>query len=1677
MKNRIICWLLSAVMVFSPCLTAWASPVETVSVSVNDLPQETAVSDTEPVSADSVQLSSGGYASLNDGYIPGKVHAENELDADMLGALGAADSLSYVPVGEAFLPKEYEDQKSTNLCWAYAQAMACEISAKKAELLDPDSSLSAAHLGYFFYNLGEDVEDPNGNLAGEYTRPVGVTDWTKAPGNARLSMWELAQWLGLVSYDKDMDSAYDNSRLTGDEDKATLLNNDTDTAYLDDAVHVDGVYMAGLDADKRIDVKTLIYNLGAVNTGYYTANEYDSFAQSKTVTDGYDVSYGTYYYDGTDGHGANHAITIVGWDDNYSKDNFVKTPSADGAWLCLNSYGSEDASYAQKGLFWMSYEDAGLLSEKVAVGYSLSAASNYDNIYQYDGSCSSAAYEGKRFIQFFDIGNTEDIKAVSFGTQSANTTFKAGLYKLNGNISDYYDDLSWVNDVLKGNPYTDADGNEVISAEKLGEKESRTSFAGYYTVDMSDTGADTVKPGDTVAVVLDFDAKTQVYVDYSMPNATWKFVTDTDPYNGLVSVDGTNVQAVNDKESLRIKLFTDNHTDGAPAIAITAPESAVDIQDNTVMIQAKISGISNPDDYEIAYSCSTDEFLSVSTTGLITPKKVGGPTEVTAVLKNKNDTVVASDTREIMIVSAPKSITLPKTETLSLNETKKLKVSYEPDTADLTGGVWESSDPDTVSVDKDGNVKGRAYGSAKITCRVGNVISNECTITVGKSYTGVKLDKETLTLRKGRSGRLTAENLPQGNTEKADYKWKSSDPSKVSVDDTGKVTALDYGRATITVKIDGTNYTDSCVVTVTGQMTGVELNKHETAVMKGKKTQLVAQALPKDTTDPVSFTWESNDPSIATVDTDGNVEGISFGTAVIKVTCGGFTDTCTVYVTGQVSAINLLPSSVVLPKGGTQQITVSLEPAEVAGNPVVTLTSSNGNVAEVNDAGTITAKGVGSCTITAEYSGLKAECRVIVDALDIRCDDAVVSSVTLKPGQSKNLVAAWHVQGSDEIPSVRWKSSNTSVASVDSDGTVSGLKKGTAVVTASTADGKFTKTVSISVSDDTSDTPDVPADDVSISVTNASSFKNMTEGQSLKLSVSYAPAGLTDVKLSFASSDADVAQVSEAGLVTAKKAGTASVTVTLASKEGTAKKVVPVTVKEKGEVPDVPTDTSGYTVAVSNREQLKGLETGETRKAEFVLKDKNGNVVEGAEFVYEADGVYASINGDGMLTAIKAGTAVVNVTAYVNGKKVCEKNVYVSVQVGTGDKKEDVSPSPSPSPSDDPGEADDPAVSPSPKPSKKPASDAAKPSGGTEKTVYVKRIGLSAEVSQIAYTGKLQVSAKIYPDNADNKNVSWTSSNPKWASVDKDGVVKAKKAGKGKSVIITCKALDGSGSSASYTVSITKGAVKKLKITQKENRKTLNIGKKLKLEPKFTFSGNKKDVIKKVAWSSSNEEWASVGKNGVVKAYEEGLGHTVTITARALDMSGKTASYKIRIVKSVVTDIKVSTDSKREVYAGDKIRLKTDLTWTGREKDVDKSIVWSSSNEEWATVNDKGVVITKKAGGGHTVVISAAAKSGVTGTFKVKILASKVTGVTITPVKANTIKAGTKLKLKTTVKTSAKYEDANTKLKWSSSDPKVATVSKNGVVKAKKAGRVTITASSTDGSRVKAKIKLKVIKK
>lgn len=161
----------------------------------------------------------------------------------------------------------------------------------------------------------------------------------------------------------------------------------------------------------------------------------------------------------------------------------------------------------------------------------------------------------------------------------------------------------------------------------------------------------------------------------------------------------------------------------------------------------------------------------------------------------------------------------------------------------------------------------------------------------------------------------------------------------------------------------------------------------------------------------------------------------------------------------------------------------------------------------------------------------------------------------------------------------------------------------------------------------------------------------------------------------------------------------------------------------------------------------------------------------------------------------------------------------------------------------------------------------------------------------------------------------------------------------------------------------------------------------------------------------------------------------------------------------------------KEVAANEKATV-------GPKKATNKKVVWSSSNTKYATVNSKGVVTAKKAGAGKTVTITAKAADGcgVRAKAKIRIMKHTVTKITL-QAKAKTVKAGKKITVYARVKTNGKK--ANSKIEWTSSNNKYATVNSKGVVTAKKAGigkTVTITAKATDGSGKKATIKIKIKK-
>ncbi|MEI3229358.1 MAG: Ig-like domain-containing protein [Lachnospiraceae bacterium] len=177
-----------------------------------------------------------------------------------------------------------------------------------------------------------------------------------------------------------------------------------------------------------------------------------------------------------------------------------------------------------------------------------------------------------------------------------------------------------------------------------------------------------------------------------------------------------------------------------------------------------------------------------------------------------------------------------------------------------------------------------------------------------------------------------------------------------------------------------------------------------------------------------------------------------------------------------------------------------------------------------------------------------------------------------------------------------------------------------------------------------------------------------------------------------------------------------------------------------------------------------------------------------------------------------------------------------------------------------------------------------------EEEIKVNKISITPARSMIAAGKKVNLNVTVLPENAKDTTVSFSSSNPKYATVSSSGVVVTKKAGAGKTVTITATAADGSVK-ATAKVKIMKHAVKK--ITLKAKSKTVKAGKKLSVKSLVKTTGKK--VNKKLEWTSSNAKYATVNSKGVVTTKKAGKGKSVTITARSTDGTNKKATLKIKI--------------------------------------------------------------------------------------------------------------------------------------------------------------------------------------
>ena len=339
-------------------------------------------------------------------------------------------------------------------------------------------------------------------------------------------------------------------------------------------------------------------------------------------------------------------------------------------------------------------------------------------------------------------------------------------------------------------------------------------------------------------------------------------------------------------------------TAGVSSVAVT-PSRIEIIEGESAVLSASVSPEA-ASDRAVAWSSSDRSVATVDKAGTVHGLRPGTAT-VTATAEGKSGTCAVTVKAKAVNVT---EVTLDRAElTLTEGETETLTATVKPDNADNRKVAWSSDKTDVATVDGAGKVTAVKAGEAVVTVTTedgGKTAS--CKVTVkakAVNVTEVTLDKTELTLTEGETETLTATVRPD-NADNRKVTWSSDKTEIATVDGAGRVTAVKAGEVVVTVTTEDGGKTATCKVTVKAKavpVTGVEVNPWVVTLSVRGTSKLSYTIRPADATNQ-NVKWESESPSVATVDSEGNVQGVAAGTAKICVTTedGGFKSYCTVTV-------------------------------------------------------------------------------------------------------------------------------------------------------------------------------------------------------------------------------------------------------------------------------------------------------------------------------------------------------------------------------------------------------------------------------------------------------------------------------------------------------------------------------------------------------------------------------------------------------------------------------------------------------------------------------------------------------------------------------------------------------------------------------------------------------------
>lgn len=474
------------------------------------------------------------------------------------------------------------DQGNYDTCWAFSAVGLAEFDLINDGIASSSIDLSELQLTYYTYH---NEEDPFG---GTFQDDLGsVKPYLKNGGNLDLCSRTLLQWEGLIP---EADLPYTSA--------ASVQSLDFDYAFDKDVAHLQNVYILDLHKQPQ-EVKTQIMKHGAAGISLYMGSlgQYDTTATYDRTGE----SVATYYC--PQAKQSNHAVNIVGWDDNFAASNFKTSPRGNGAWLVRNSWSSNTGNHLNS-YFWISYYDAGLADDAWIMDFE--SADNYDFNYQYDG-CPSV------------------YKAIS-------TPVAANVFKVKGADNEQLRAVSITMNEDTNVPYTVriytnlSDPTKPRSGILAGSVSGKTSYAGTYTIPLKK--AISLPRNTYYAVVVELQKKSAgidvettyrspefrsyAYIDYNQSfryyNGEWEDLAD------FGDIHGTG--------NLCIKAFTDRS--GANIAKVTGVRSSGVTRNSAKLTWKKVSGAKGYEIYRATSKNGTYQKIDTTKSASYRDSKLSG---------------------------------------------------------------------------------------------------------------------------------------------------------------------------------------------------------------------------------------------------------------------------------------------------------------------------------------------------------------------------------------------------------------------------------------------------------------------------------------------------------------------------------------------------------------------------------------------------------------------------------------------------------------------------------------------------------------------------------------------------------------------------------------------------------------------------------------------------------------------------------------------------------------------------------------------------------------------------------------------------------------------------------------------------------------------------------------------